>query len=238
MGKYMRKRTGRAPAAAEVAQVVVGVRTRSRSAAAAAFASAAVEPPAPAPKRPRTKQPAAARGEVEVRGDDGGCYLQLRSRRLFMAVAAAEARCPVPEPEGNAALIPVARSGASLEPVVMVAGISRCSSTASSVDVVAAAAALERSGGAMEVGAREDPDGGSAVSDSEWGRQRREATPSSWLAVDLSDEESSQAAGDPKHQRPTATASLACRARMPAEEEIDEFFAAAEKAEAERFAAK
>nr|CAB3467454.1 unnamed protein product [Digitaria exilis] len=235
MGKYMRKRTGRAPAAAEVAQVVVGVRTRSRSAAAAAFASAAVEPPAPAPKRPRTKQ-AAARGEVEVRGDGGGCYLQLRSRRLFMAVKAAEARRPV-APEGNAA----ARSGEAslLEPVVMVAGISRCSSTASSVDVVAAAAALERSGGAMEVGAREDRDGESAVSDSECGgRQRREATPSSRLPVDLSDEESSQAAGDPKHHRLTATASLACRARMPAEEEIDEFFAAAEKAEAERFAAK
>jgi hypothetical protein len=35
-----------------------------------------------------------------------------------------------------------------------------------------------------------------------------------------------------------AAASAACRARKPAEEEMEEFFAAAEKAEAERFAAK
>ncbi|TKW20325.1 hypothetical protein SEVIR_4G079400v4 [Setaria viridis] len=242
MGKYMRKRTGRAPAG-ELAQVVVGVRTRSRS---AAFASAAA---APAPKRPRKQ--AAARAEVEVgavtgRGDGGcaaaaGCYLQLRSRRLFMAAAAAEVRCSVPAEE-KAALPGTTQSGATGEPVVVVTGMSRCSSTASSVDVVVAAA-RERSDGAAEVQAREDPDVESSVSDSAGcGRERREATPSSRPPVDLSDEESSQAADDQKHHRRmslnAATAAVACRARMPAEEEMEDFFASAEKAEAERFAAK
>lgn len=154
----MRKRTGRAPAA-ELAQVVVGVRTRSRSAAFASAAAAA----APTPKRPRNKQ-AAARAEVEVgeagRGDDGGCaaaaaagcYLQLRSRSLFMA---ADVRCPVPMEEKAALLAgEETRSGASLEPVVRVAGFSRCSSTASSVNVIVAAA-RERSRGAAEVGGRD-----------------------------------------------------------------------------------
>ncbi|CAL5046739.1 unnamed protein product [Urochloa decumbens] len=241
MGKYIRKRAGRAPAA-ELAQVVVGVRTRSRSAAAVA---------APAPKRPRKQ--AAARAEVEEveagHGDDGGCYLRLRSRRLFMAAAAVEAPCAVPAEEKEAALpaAGAARSGASVEaPVVVVdAGVSRCSSTASSVDVVAAAA-RERSGGVTEARLREESDVGSAVSDSECGRQMREATPSSRPPADLSDEDSSQAslmANDKEHRHGSSsanvtTAAVACRARTPPEEEIEAFFAAAEKAEAERFSAK
>ncbi|CAN6214605.1 unnamed protein product [Urochloa humidicola] len=236
MGKYMRKRAGRAPAA-ELAQVVVGVRTRSRS---AAFASAAAA--GPAPKRPR-KHAAAARTEVEVSEAEAGCaaaagcYLQLRSRRLFMA-AAAEARCPVPAEEK------AARSGASWEaPVVGVAGNSRCSSTASSVDIVVAAA-RERSGGATEA-RRVESDVGSAVSDSAGcGRERREATPSSRPPVDLSDEGfSSQAPDNHEHRHRSSSANVttagACRARTPPkEEEIEAFFAAAEKGEAERFAAK
>ncbi|CAL5051777.1 unnamed protein product [Urochloa decumbens] len=239
MGKYMRKRAGRAPAA-ELAQVVVGVRTRSRS---AAFASAAAAGP-PAPKRPRKQ--AAERTEVEEveagHGDGGGCYLRLRSRRLFMA-AVAEAPCPVPAEE-KVALPYVARSGASGEaPVVVVAGISRCSSTASSVDVVATA--RERSGGATEA-RREESDVGSAISDSTGcGRERREATPSSRPTADLSDEDSSQAslvANDKEHRHGSSSANVttagACRARTPPEEEIEAFFAAAEKAEVERFSAK
>jgi hypothetical protein len=76
---------------------------------------------------------------------------------------------------------------------------------------------------------------------------RREATPSSLPAVDyLSDLESSQATDEHRHKRcrrtPPATSTAAfhlqSRARMPAAEEIEEFFAAAEKAQAERFAAK
>ncbi|CAL5043877.1 unnamed protein product [Urochloa decumbens] len=245
MGKYMRKRAGRAPAA-ELAQVVVGVRTRSRS---AAFASAAAAAPAgPAPKRPR-KQAAAHAEEEAGHGDGGGCYLRLRSRRLFMA-AAAEAPCPVPAEEKAAASFPAgaASSRASGEaPVAVVAaGVSRCSSTASSVDVVVAAARV-RSGGATEARLREESDVGSAVSDSECGRQRREATPSSRPPADLSDEgSSSQAslvANDKEHRHGSSSANVtpaavACRARTPPEEEIEAFFAAAEKAEAERFSAK
>jgi len=69
-------------------------------------------------------------------------------------------------------------------------------------------------------------------------RFRRVATPSSRPPVDLSDEESgqSQQAGPTTWAAPT---SVACRARTaPAAEEMEEFFAAAEKAVAERFAAK
>jgi hypothetical protein len=154
MGKYIRKSssrgggTGTAPAV-----VVAGVRTRSRAAAAAA----------PAPKRPRK-----ARAEVEVdEGRDGAeegcCYLQLRSRRLFMVVVAADVAAASPETVPVAAAevgggeaspaVPLAVTGstASVEAVVVAAGASRCSSTASSVD---AAALRERSGCTPEVWAR------------------------------------------------------------------------------------
>ncbi|XP_062227535.1 cyclin-dependent kinase inhibitor 1-like [Phragmites australis] len=236
MGKYVRKCRGagvmsRAPAAVELAQVVVGVRTRARS---AAFAS---EVAVRAPKRPRK---AAARAEVGVEtgrdsgGAVAGCYLQLRSRRLFMAAAEvvaprrAVAEAGEEEEEASSALQP-AGSRASEE--ALVAGVSRCSSTASSVNVVVA---RDRSGGVAE--AREDRGVESSVSDS-----GREATPSSCSPGDLSDQESSEAADDPKHhrrRRATATTAVACRARTPPADEIEEFFAAAEKAEAERFAAK
>ena len=73
----------------------------------------------------------------------------------------------------------------------------------------------------------------------ELSRFRREATPSSRPPVEyLSDEESgqSQQAGPTTWAAPT---SVACGARTaPAAEEMEEFFAAAEKAVAERFAAK
>ncbi|EMS48766.1 Cyclin-dependent kinase inhibitor 2 [Triticum urartu] len=98
-------------------------------------------------------------------------------------------------------------------------------------------------------GACESGDVESSVSDSECGgRDRRETTPSSRSPADLSDLESSQAADEQKHKRrrypatTTTTAApfrldLEARARMPPAAEIDEFFAAAEKAQAERFAA-
>ncbi|CAN6178810.1 unnamed protein product [Urochloa humidicola] len=239
MGKCMRKRAGRAPAA-ELAQVVVGVRTRSRS---AAFASAAAAAVAPAPKRLR-KQAAAGRMEVEVEVAEAGCaaaaaagcYLQLRSRRLFMAAAGEEKAAALPAGAGRS-------GGASGEaPVVVVPGISRCSSTSSSVDVVVATA-RERGGGATEA-RREESDVGSAVSDSAGcGRERREATPSSRPPADVSNEDfSSQALDDHERSHRSSSANVttdvACRARTPPKEEIEAFFAAAEKAEAERFSAK
>ncbi|CAD6337251.1 unnamed protein product [Miscanthus lutarioriparius] len=240
MGKYKRKRSvGRTPA------VELGVRTRARSAAVASAAAA------PAPKRRRKQATARAEAEAAVRGNGGGaapagcCYLQLRScRRLFMP--AVDVQCPVPP------LLPAAAvqwPGASEEPVEPeVAGISRCSSTASSVDVLvlAVAPARETSGGEAEE-ARENCDVESVVVSDSAGcrRQRRETTPSSRPPVDLSDEEYSQAAdNDPKRHLgrtalATTTATVACRrARMPPAGEIEEFFGAAEKAQAERFAAK
>ncbi|XP_066378933.1 cyclin-dependent kinase inhibitor 1-like [Miscanthus floridulus] len=244
MGKYMRKRSvGRTPA------VELGVRTRARSAAVANAAAAGAAAEAPAPKRPRKQATARAEAEAEaaVRGNGGGaspgcCYLQLRSRRLFMS--AGDVQCPVPPLPAVA----VQRSVPSGEPVVEVAGM--CSSTASSVDVVLAMApARETSGGEAEE-AHEDCkcDVESVVSDSAGcGRERRETTPSSRPSVDLSDEEWSQATDDdPKrHLGRTAlattatTTAVACRrARMPPTGEIEEFFGAAEKAQAERFAAK
>lgn len=161
MGKYRRKRkrsVGRTPAV----DLGLGVRTRARSAsvASASASATAAAADAPAPKRPRKQATARAETEAEVavRGNAGGpapagcCYLQLRSRRLFMP-AGREVHCPVP-PFPAAA---VQRFGASREAVEVGAGISRCSSTASLVDVVLAAAAPaagERSGGeAEEVGA-------------------------------------------------------------------------------------
>jgi hypothetical protein len=134
MGKYMRKRRGAAGegvAAVEVSQVV-GVRTRSRSAAATGGGVAKVAPP----RRKKALLPAAnvttsgEPGAVGAGGGDGGscCYIHLRSRMLFMAA---------PQQQPSAALTPVEAAGAAQQGgvVALAAGLSRCSSTASSVDV-------------------------------------------------------------------------------------------------------
>jgi hypothetical protein len=130
MGKYIRKSStggGAAPAA-----VVAGVRMRSRSAALSS---------APGPKRPRKAALTRANVEVdkECDGDSGGamtegcCYMQLRCRRLFMVAVEAKSSVPVAEAEEEASpAVPliITASTASVE-------VSRCSSTASSVDEAA-----------------------------------------------------------------------------------------------------
>ncbi|KAF7100194.1 hypothetical protein CFC21_101731 [Triticum aestivum] len=247
MGKYMRKCRGAAAGGGRAAPAVVehrapvalGVRTRSR---AAAF-------DAKRRKQQATTSTAARAVDDALLGRDGGdaaggCYLHLRSRRLFMPASAVVDRLRGQGADEEASTARLADSGPSVEAGV-VAGVSRCSSTASTAADVAA---RERSGDEAE--ACESRDVESSVSDSECGdRDRREATPSSRSPVDLSDLESSQAADEQKHKRrrcPAAMTATAApfhldseaRARMPPAAEIDEFFAAAEKAQAERFAAK
>nr|BAK08028.1 predicted protein [Hordeum vulgare subsp. vulgare] len=244
MGKYMRKCRGGgkvAPAVVEHrAPAALGVRTRSRAAASDA--------------KMRMKQRATSTSTARaVLGRDGGdaaagCYLHLRSRRLFMPASsvADRLRGRGAGEEASTAGLADYGSGHSVEPAD-VAGVSRCSSTASTaVDV----AARERRSG-DEAEPCESRNVESSVSDSECGgRDRRETTPSSRSPGDLSYLESSQAAHEQKHKRrrhpattTTTTAApfhldLEARARMPPAAEIDEFFAAAEKAQAERFAAK
>lgn len=240
----MRRRRGRGAALgdAEAAPAAVvlggGVRTRSRSAAVVAGAN-------PAKRRKQAEAATTAAGPVE----EAGCYLHLRSRRLFMPVAvAARGDLGVEEASTSRLANSSAPSGEAIA-----AGISRCSSAASS------AAARERSGGEAEscpglqaCESRDDVE--TSASDSECGASVwRETTPSSQPeAVDdyISDLESSQATGEQRHSKrcrrtPATTTTtntsafhLQPRARMPAAAEIEQFFAAAEKAEAERFAAK
>jgi hypothetical protein len=127
MGKYMRSKcrgaAGEEVAAVEVTQVV-GVRTRSRSAAATGGGVAKV-----APRRKKALAPAnVAAGEpaaVGAGGDGGSCYIHLRSRMLFMAP-------PQPQPSLPT---PAEAAGAGQQGAALAAGLSRCSSTASSVDV-------------------------------------------------------------------------------------------------------
>lgn len=125
MGKYMRKCRGAAGAevaAVEVTQVV-GVRTRSRSAAA----TGGVAKVAPRRKRAPAGEPAAA---VSAGGDGGSCYIHLRSRMLFMAP-------PQPQPSVDSVPTPVeaADGAAGQQGAALAAGLSRCSSTASSVNL-------------------------------------------------------------------------------------------------------
>uniref|UniRef100_A0ACD5XYB6 Uncharacterized protein n=1 Tax=Avena sativa TaxID=4498 RepID=A0ACD5XYB6_AVESA len=225
MEKYMRRKCGRGGAAGDgkaAPAVVLGARTRSR---------AAVAVPEQATPAKRRKQAAeeALPGGADGGDASGGCYLHLRSRKLFM-------------PATSAVAVAVGEASAAASGEAVAVGISRCcSSTASStVDV----AARERSGGEAE--ARENVDVESSVSDSDCGgRERRETTPSSRPAVDCSDLESSQATLERRRKRrrsPATTTTAAfhsqSRLRMPQAAEIDEFFAAAEKAQAERFADK
>lgn len=113
---------GEEVAAVEVTQVV-GVRTRSRSAAATAVAGGVAKV---APRRNKALTPA-ANGEpaaVGADGDGGSCYIHLRSRMLFMA-----------PPQQPSFLAPAEAAGAGQGAAALAAGLSRCSSTASSVDV-------------------------------------------------------------------------------------------------------
>lgn len=133
MGKYMRKCRGAAGeevAAVEVTQVV-GVRTRSRAASAAGGASGGVAKVVA--KRRKVLPPATVmEAEPAAVSSGGSCYLHLRSRMLFKAPSSS----PQKAPNGTAEAADGAGQGAPLAAV-----LSRCSSTASSVD----ASAQERS---------------------------------------------------------------------------------------------
>jgi hypothetical protein len=125
MGKYMRKCKG---AVGEETQAV-GVRTRSRAAAGAGakvVVSKRRRPLPPSPLKTAGGAAAAAAESVGV-GEGGSCYLKLRSRMLFMA-----------PPPSTTAAHPRAEAGHG---PALAAGLSRCSSTASSVDASSAAQA-------------------------------------------------------------------------------------------------
>ncbi|KAG8072498.1 hypothetical protein GUJ93_ZPchr0006g43152 [Zizania palustris] len=235
MGKYMRKckgATGEEVAAMEVTQVV-GVRTRSRSASVAAGTTAtqgAVVAKVQASSNRRRKAlllpPAAGDSAVGTRHDSGSCYLQLRSRLLFKA--------PPRAPAARADLVGAAAGAGN--GAAHAAGLSGCSSTASSVDMAARDRSLACRSEVAEAGSEHVSEGSAGGRD----RERRETTPSSFLLGEMSDLESDLAGQKRRRLLPsaTATAQEATRPLMPPAAEIEEFFATAEKAEAKRFAAK
>ncbi|XP_020090919.1 cyclin-dependent kinase inhibitor 1-like [Ananas comosus] len=208
MGKYMKKCRGVGEVAAMEVTQVVGVRTRSRAAAAAAAAAAEEEEEAK-----KTKE-AAAEGEVEG-------YLELRSRRLAMATRTPRSTANSGSGGGG--------GGGGCPSRASRGTISRCSSNASSAAIAALEAAAEEEikDDARNAGPGE-PEGcndlGSSVSYTECSRERRETTPLS----ELRDAESEE-----RRKRRRSR-----EANAPSEAEIEEFFAAAESAEAERFATK
>ncbi|XP_047061166.1 cyclin-dependent kinase inhibitor 1-like isoform X2 [Lolium rigidum] len=236
MGKYMRKcrgAVGDEVAAMEVTQAV-GVRTRSR-AAAVAVAKRTRRPLPPSPLRAASAAVAAAASPAGGGQTGGSCYLKLRSRMLFMA----------PPPPSTPASNPKADAG---HPVAPAAGLSRCSSTASSVDASSPAPHDRtlpcRSDAAGSDNVRQGSTSGNDNSESGRGhRERRETTPSSrQLPGESSDLESDLAGRSGSRSLPSALTNsqlqAAARARMPEAAEIEEFFAAAEEAEAKRFASK
>ncbi|KAM0918174.1 hypothetical protein ACQ4PT_008808 [Festuca glaucescens] len=227
MGKYMRRKRGRGGAAGGDGQT-------------APAAVVLVDVAGANPAKRRKQATTGATRPVEA----AGCYLHLRSRRLFMPAAATQGDLG-PEEASTSRL---ANASGAPEDAIAV-GISRCSSTASS------AAARERSGGEAEpcpglqaCDESRDVDVESSVSDSGCdARERRETTPSSLPPIDC-DLESSQGTDEHRRKRrrrtpatrttSTSASHLQLTARMRAAAEIEQFFAAAEKAEAERFAAK
>ncbi|CAN6239334.1 unnamed protein product [Urochloa humidicola] len=229
MGKYMRKCRGAAGeevAGVEVTQVV-GVRTRSRSAAAGPVVAGGVAKVA-APRRKKTLTPPAnemAAGEPGAGGDGGSCYIKLRSRTLFMAPP----RAPVP----------AEAFGAGGHGAALAAGLSRCSSTASSVDVGCHQdRSLASRSDAAEVGGDHILEISTSNSGNDPGRERRETTPSSRAHGEVSDLESDLAGQKNDGARSSPATTAAAQLITPPADEIREFFAAAEKAQAERFAAK
>ncbi|XP_062221917.1 cyclin-dependent kinase inhibitor 1-like [Phragmites australis] len=227
MGKYMRKcrgGTGEEVAAVEVTQVV-GVRTRSRSAAAApAVGRVAKMTPKRRKALPPGTEAAGDSAAVGAAGDGGCCYLQLRSRKLFMA-----------PPQQQSAPTPAEAAGAGQD-AALAAVLSRCSSTASSVDVSAQGRRAACRPEAAEAGGDHIPEGSASNSGSGRDRERRETTPSSRAHGEVSDLESDLAGQKSGLSFPGATSAV--RPRMPPADEIEEFFAAAEEAQAKRFASK
>ncbi|KAK3159181.1 hypothetical protein QOZ80_2AG0146750 [Eleusine coracana subsp. coracana] len=225
MGKYMRKCRGAAGEAVEVTQVV-GVRTRSRAASSAAGGASGGGVAKVVQKRKKVLPPATTEmaAEPAAMGSGGSCYLQLRSRMLFKA--------PSSSPLKPTSTAEAASHGA---PPLM-AVLSRCSSTASSVD----ASAQERSAACRcdgsEAGGDHVSEGSVCNSGCGQDRDRRETTPSSQARGELSDLES-DLAGHKSGRSLPAAASPVQHMRPPAAE-IEEFFAAAEAAEAQRFASK
>ncbi|CAN6233334.1 unnamed protein product [Urochloa humidicola] len=230
MGKYMRKCRGAAGeevAGVEVTQVV-GVRTRSRSVAAAPVVVTGGVAKVAAARRKKALTPTTNEmaGEAGAAGGDGGsCYIKLRSRTLFMAPP----RAPVPA-EGVGA---VGQGSAALA-----AGLSRCSSTASSVDVGCRDRSLACRSDAAEVGGDHILEISTSNSGNDAGRDRREMTPSSRAHGEVSDLESDLAGQKNGGGRSSPATTSAAQLITPPADEIREFFAAAEKAQAERFAAK
>uniref|UniRef100_J3LHD2 Cyclin-dependent kinase inhibitor domain-containing protein n=1 Tax=Oryza brachyantha TaxID=4533 RepID=J3LHD2_ORYBR len=225
MGKYMRKfrgATGEEVAAVEVTQVV-GVRTRSRSAAATRGA-VATKVQGASTRRRKALLPAPVGSAMGALRDSGSCYLQLRSRMLFMAP-------PPPPPTARAPAVEAAPPGAARG----------APSTASSVDLAAQDRSLACRSDVAEAGGEHVHESSASDSGSGHDRERRESTPSSFLPGEVSDLESDLAGQKRSRPLPSATASThqeATRPRMPPAAEIEEFFAAAEEAEAKRFAAK
>ncbi|KAJ1256274.1 hypothetical protein BS78_K054800 [Paspalum vaginatum] len=171
--------------------------------------------PGPAP----AAEPAAA---VGAGGDgSGSCYIQLRSRTLFMAPPQQQQQPSAPAPAAGAC-----QGGA--------AGLSRCSSTASSVDV--GAQGRTHACAAEVVGGDHVPEVSATNSGSGPDRERRETTPSSRADGEVSDLESDLAGQ--KTGRPVPAPTPADRLVMPPKEEIEAFFKAAEEARAKSFAAK
>lgn len=228
MGKYMRKCRGAAGeevAGVEVTQVV-GVRTRSRTAAAPAVAGGVAKV---APRRKKAVTPPnVAAGEPGADGDVGSCYIKLRSRTLFMAP-------PQQQPSAPRAPVP-AEAVAAGQGAALVAGLSRCSSTASSVDIGCQDRSLACRSDTAEAGGDHILEISTSNSGNDPGRERRETTPSSRAQGEVSDLESDLA--DQKNARSSPATTSAPQLITPPADEIREFFAAAEKAQAERFAAK
>ncbi|KAF3320681.1 cyclin-dependent kinase inhibitor 1-like protein [Carex littledalei] len=198
MGRYIRKCKGTGAVGEmtvmEVTQVV-GVRTRSRAMKAAATANANFK-----------------EAEVELAG-----YLELRSRRLFMApritrpaVNSGGRRCNISKMEASSGML------------------SRCSSTSSLAGAKFEEDTAEHSNlrsGAAEVANDQE----SSVGNSECNRERRDWTPSSESKGESSDLESET--GEKSRRRSTVD-------KMPSQIEIDEFFTVAEKAVRDRFTSK
>lgn len=103
-------------------------KTSKREARSAAATGGVAKVVAPRRKRAPAGEPAAA---VSAGGDGGSCYIHLRSRMLFMAP-------PQPQPPSVDSVptpAEAADGAAGQQGAALAAGLSRCSSTASSVHV-------------------------------------------------------------------------------------------------------
>ncbi|OVA10448.1 Cyclin-dependent kinase inhibitor [Macleaya cordata] len=226
MGKYMKKckaMLGHEVAVLEVGHQHVGVRTRARTLAMAGTASTTATTAAAAAAAAKKRKISTTSSELQFTSS----FIQLRSRRKLLITSENSISPTNSENSISACVIPSNSCSSPSSDHVRTA--SRCSSNGSCMlinESLISSSAVDLKGEGFEIE--------NSITYSHC-RERRETTPSSNLRAESGDLESTErltaVAANSRHRSSTTMENK----MMPSEEELEDFFSAAEKEEQKRF---